>query len=298
MLYFVPLGYLSYNNALISWTIFNLLFVIGCIYLLYISYFKTYKLNGLILVATLFFSFSPVKTTIFCSQTNFIVLYLLLLMKKYSNTGYAGIFLSLAMFTKLYMIIFLLVFIITKNWNAVIYFILSVLSLVGLTIAIFGADPVISYVFNNPLRRIPQSLFFEGINQSLHSVLLRSKLISINEPMVYLYIVGGVLFVTGVYLFFLLKKKLYGFIWAILLLVGLLIYPATLSHYSVVLLFIVFQFFDKKTPLGFSSYLNIPIIGILYFLCWISVFSAICFLLGLLIIKSIKPSLFYKFSFY
>lgn len=33
ILYFAPLGFLSFKSALMVWTIFNLLFVFGCIYL-------------------------------------------------------------------------------------------------------------------------------------------------------------------------------------------------------------------------------------------------------------------------
>ena len=125
ILYFAPLGFLSYNSALIFWSLFMFIFALACIYLAYLLFLKEYKLNGLILVSVLFFIFSPVRSTIFYSQTNFILLFLLLLMKKFSNSKIAGVFLALAIFTKPLMLIFSLYFIFRKKWNIILSFILS-----------------------------------------------------------------------------------------------------------------------------------------------------------------------------
>ncbi|HYM92705.1 MAG TPA: glycosyltransferase family 87 protein [Chitinophagaceae bacterium] len=286
ILYFVPLSFLSYNTALAVWTIFNLFFLFGSIYLVYKLFFKEYQLHGLMLIMILFFILSPVRSTIFYSQTNFIVLFLLLLMKKYSNTRYAGVFLTLAMFTKPYMIVFIMFFILVKNWKAVIYFILSSVVIVGLTIALFGKEPFMSYIFNNSAHRLPAWVFSEGINQSLHAVLLRAHLITIDKPIIYVCISAAFLLATGVYLLFLTKRKLYDYIWVALLLVALMLYPGTLGYYGVLLLFISFQFFDKMKQLGFNSYINIAIIGIFYYLSSFSLFATICFFLFVIILKS------------
>jgi hypothetical protein len=93
----------------------------------------------------------------------------------------------------------------------------------------------------------------------------------------------------GMFSIYLLKRKRYDYIWAILLLVGLLVYPGTLSYYGVLLLFIVFQFFDGTKQLGFKNkYLNTVLIGIFYYLSSVSVFSVIIFLLLILIFKSLQ----------
>ena len=297
MLYFIPLGFLSFDTALILWTTFISLSLFGSIYLVYTLFFKEYKLNGLMLVAILFFLFSPVRLTIFYTQTNFILLFLLLLMKKYADTKYAGIFLVLAIFTKPYMIIFIVALIIHKSWNAIIYFILSSIAIVGLALTSFGTSAFTNYLFNNSLHRLPNWVFSEGINQSLQAVLIRTGLISLDKPLTYIYISIGVLLITLAYLLFLVKRKLYDYIWAILLLIGLILYPGTLSYYGVLLLFIIFQFFDKKNQLGFSAFWNIPIIGIFYCLSTFSVFTSICFLLIVVISKSLDLFSKNKFSF-
>ena len=290
ILYFAPLGFLSYDTALVSWTIFNLFFVVGCIYLIYDQFLRTEKLNGILLIVALFFLFSPVRTTIIFNQTNFILLFYLLLIKKYSDKKISGIFLALAIFTKPYMIIIGLFFLLKRNWGAIVYSILSAAAICGLTLLFFGKSPFLSYIYSSPALRIPKWVFLEKINQSLHGVLLRAQLITHDNPAVYLSIATGILLLAGVYLLMIMKRRLYDYILPILLLVGLLLYPGTLSYYAVLLLFILFQFFNPKSQLGFNSYWHILIIGVIYALSIFHVFWCICILLIVLVLKSLNQT--------
>src|SRR6478609_9531993 len=54
ILYFAPLGFLSYKAAVICWAVLNVFFAFGSIYLIYDLFFRKDKLNGLILVSILF----------------------------------------------------------------------------------------------------------------------------------------------------------------------------------------------------------------------------------------------------
>src|ERR1044072_6424587 len=47
ILYFVPLGFLSHKAALLCWSVLNVLFAFGCIYLIYDLFFRKDKLKGL-----------------------------------------------------------------------------------------------------------------------------------------------------------------------------------------------------------------------------------------------------------
>ena len=287
ILLFTPLGFLSYNTALISWTIFNLLFAAGCIYLIFDIFLRKYKLNGLLLVSIMFFLLLAVRETVTFSQTNFILLFLLLLMRKHVDKKYSGILLALAFFTKPYMVIFIFIFIFLKKWKTVGYFIGTSLLLTALTFIIFSKAPFLSYIFDNPSKRLPDWVFSEPINQSLNAILIRWNLINVDHPVEYTYVSLGIILPGAIYLFYLAKNKLYDFAWAFLLLLALLIYPGTLSYYGVLLLFIVSQFFDETKQLGFKNiYLNILIMGVFYLLSSVSVFSAICFLLVVVVLKS------------
>jgi hypothetical protein len=291
MLYFAPLGYLSYNAALTSWTIFNLCFVFGCIYLIYDQFLKPEKLNGLILVASLFFLFSPVRSTVFYSQTTFILLFYTLLIKKYSDKKISGIFLTLAVITKPLMIVLGLFFLLRKKWGAFVYSITSAIALCGLTILLFGWDTFLSYIYNNPTQRVPEDIYREFVFQSIYSVLLRKGIITFGNASTYTYIAIGILSLTCIYIFLISKKKLYDFILPILLLISLLLYPGTQGFYSVLLLFIIFQFFDQNSQMKFSSHLNILIIGAVFSLCTFSEFLCFWFLLAVLVIRA---GLFWK----
>ena len=284
---FVPLGFLSIKTALICWTIFTLAFVPACIYLSYTLFFAQHKLNGLLLVSSLFFLLSPARDTVVFSQTNFILLFLLLLMKKNENKNFAGIFLALAMFTKPYMVVFFVYFLLRKNWGAILFFITTCLLITGATFLVFGKEVFISYLFDNPTKRLPLWVFRESINQSLHAVLLRANLITMAKPLVYYGILIAGFSITGAYLLFLLKRKLYDFIWAVLLLTGLLFYPGTLSYYGTLLLFVVYQFFTQQNQLGFGRNFTIGLIGIFYFLSCFSLFFSVLFFLSMLVYKSL-----------
>ena len=286
MFYFFALGFMPFDFAFKVWVIFILLFLVACIYLVYTEFLRTSGIKGVLLVLILFLIFPSVNFTIVCVQTNFIVLFYLLLLRKYADHKFAGILLALAFLTKPFMLIFGLLFLISKNWKAIIYFIGSSILLAVISVIAFGIETFTSYFLNNATQRLPIWQFSEDINQSLHAVLLRANLIAIDQPWVYIIIATVILITTLIYLFYLQKKKQYDFIWAILLLVGLLIYPGTLSYYAVVLLFITFQFFTPEKPLGLNLYLLTPVIGIFYYLNSVSVFASICFLLVIVLLKS------------
>lgn len=287
--YFLPLGLLTYNHAMVAWMIFILVFLLGCIYLVYNQHFKNEQLNGLVLVIILFLIFPSVNETIRFLQTNFIVFFYLLWMRKYADSKYSGIILALAFFTKPYMLIFGIYFLLTKNWKSILYFCATSMVVSFITIAFFGFKTFTSYFTDNPAKRIPSWQFSEQINQSLHAVLLRANVISIDKSFLFILIIILILSFVLVLLFKLLHKKQTDLLWFLLLLTGLLIYPGTLRYYGVSLLFIVFQLFNGKNSIGLNALIIIPFVGLLYYLVSYSVFGSICFLLLFIVLSSLWP---------
>lgn len=279
ILYLLPIGHMSYDAGLIYWSLFHLAFALGCIYLIYDSFLKPYKLNGLFLAAILFFLMKPVLSTVYFSQTNFVVLFLILLTHKYSDKKLGGLFLAIAIFTKPYTAIFGLFFLITRRWKIVFSAVISGIALLFITFLIVGPEPFDTYFFHLPIDRAPLFVFSESINQSLHAVLLRAHLITLENPLVYMIIFLTILFAGIGVSIYLSKKKQYNAMFIVLLLVALLIYPGTLSYYGTVLLFVLFLFLSNKEDVRISPYYSIPMLAIVYFLTTFSVFSAICFLL-------------------
>lgn len=290
MLYFAPLGFLSYKPAVVCWAIFNALFAFGCIYLVYDLLFKKYKLYGLLFVTIVFVFFKPVLQTVSFLQTNFIVLFYLLLVKKYLDKGIAGVFLALAMFTKPYMAIFIIYFIIRRNRQAILYFLISSIAIAGITMLFFGLAPFKSYLFHSPTLRIPDWVYSEIVNQSLHAVLIRLGLITGGKSLMYIQVVAVIVLLSVFYLVYLVRRELYEFVIPFLLVIGLLLYPGTLMYYGVLMLFIIFQFFDQRTQLAINNvYLATGIVAIFAYLSAVSTFLAICFLLLVIVVISIIP---------
>jgi alpha-1,2-mannosyltransferase len=285
ILYFAPLGLFSFDTAHVIWMVFNLFIVIGCIYLIYDQAFKEDKLVGIMLASILLFLLPDARYTIRCSQTNFIALFHLLLMYKYSDRKIGGIFLSLAVFTKPYMAILIFYFIYKKNWSAIIYFIITSLVLACITASLFGISPFITYITDNAYHRMPLYAFSETTNQSLNGFLIRMNIIPPGVSMEYKLIATLILIFTGIYMAYVARKKLYEYIMPVLLLVGLLVYPGTLQHYGIVVLFVLVLFLYKKSNLWSYLYWNAIIIGVFYALDRVSLFFVILFFLVLLILK-------------
>jgi hypothetical protein len=286
MFYFVGLGFLPFNSALLIWTLFILISLAACIYVTFRFCSKILNYNGLILIVTLFLLYPSVNATLKCSQTNFILLFFLILLEKYSRHKFAGILLALAFFTKPFMLIFGLFFLFARNWKAIVYFIATSAILSGLSILAFGFETFQSYFFNNATQRLPQWQFSEDINQSLNAVLIRANLISPDQPWTYTLLFVFVLALAFLYSIYLFKNNQHEIIWTLLLLVSLIIYPGTLSYYGVLLLFIVFKFFKTDSLLNLPYYLVIPLTGLVYFLNSVSVFSSFCLLIIVVLIKS------------
>jgi Protein of unknown function (DUF2029). len=270
--YFLPLSAFSFKTALTLWTIIQTGFLFGCIYLIYNLFLKTEKLNGLLFAASMVLLYFPLKETILCSQTNFILLFFLLLMYQYKDKPVSGIILALAVILKPFMIIFVVAFIYFKNWKPIISFIVTSVVLAGITVMVYGIEPFLTYILHNPTSRLPAYVYSEPINQSLKAVLLRSNLM---YPLIFGFLSLTFLAISS-YIVRKLSKKNSGMaVWSSLLLFVFIIYPATLSHYGVLLLFPFFYLLNVNTP-QLKPYLSVLFIVTFFLFSIKSVFMAIC----------------------
>ena len=110
----------------------------------------------------------------------------------------------------------------------------------GLTAAKFGLANCLGYFTNNPASRLPDYLYVDLANQSLLATILRltGKDYAGHSPVTdpgFLAIAAVLVGITG---WCIVKRSQSSSEWPLALLVCtvLLIYPATLSHYSVVLI--------------------------------------------------------------
>jgi|GEM_PF-2647835 len=236
LLLFSILGFFAYDNALIIWTILNTAFLLGSIALVRNIFFNKKGIESVMISVALILTFHSTLTTIFYSQILFILLFFLLLFYQYSTKPWSGIFLAIAIFLKPFTAILLLYLIIARQKKAVLLFIISCLAICLVTGLIFGFQPFVEYVFNNPNKRAPELLFTEFNNQSLLAELFRTlpdnkfaaKVIYYLISTFIVFLFGSILFKNGN------NTELYGVYFVILLAIALLLYPSGQYNYPLV----------------------------------------------------------------
>ena len=236
LLLFSILGFFSYDNGLIIWTIINNLFLFGSIFLIKNIFFNRKGFESIMMSTILVLTFASTSVIIFYSQISFILLFFLLLFYKYKDKPLAGVFLALAIFIKPFAAIFFFYLIIKRQYKAIMFFIISSLIVCSIAAIVFGINPFIEYFLNNPAHRQPAWLFTEGNNQSLLSELFRALPENISLAKNIYYVASGVLvlLLSGIIYFNKNNQKLHGIFFVALLAVALIIYPSGQKHYAIV----------------------------------------------------------------
>lgn len=236
LLLFSILGFFDYDNALIIWTLLNIVFLIGSIALVRNIFFSSRGIESVMISVTLVLTFHSTLTTIFYSQILFILLFFLLLFYKYRSKPWSGGFLAIAIFLKPFTAILLLYLILARQKKAVLFFIISCLAICLVTGLMFGFQPFIEYIINNPNNRAPELLFTEFNNQSLLAELFRNLPGNKFAAKVLYYLIS--VFVVFFFGSILYQKRnntdLYGVYFVVLLAIALLLYPSGQYNYPLV----------------------------------------------------------------
>jgi hypothetical protein len=261
MLLLAPLGYLDVNTANIVWRMFVLSFLVIDILLM----FRIFKIHEskwvqLMLIAVLILVFPGSKGTLDVSQTNFFILFLLLLIYKDPDNWKAGIYLALAVIVKPIPVVWALYFIINKKWKPLFSFVIAGMVIVLLSIMQLGFNNFMTYFTSPPILRIPSSSFSEDINQSINAVFSRISLQMGLDS--FLQHLNGIVLVVTIVLAILtciasykLAKTNDKASFLIFLPLSLLIFPGTLTHYAVQLipLFLAMILIKDRTSLIYFS---------------------------------------------
>ncbi|MCF8370921.1 MAG: DUF2029 domain-containing protein [Bacteroidales bacterium] len=261
MLLFMPLGWFDLNTGFFLWQSIIVLFLIADIVLV-ITIFKPYakgKSNTLYLFSLLILIliFPGLTKTLLFSQTNTLLLFFLLLTVKNQNHWSAGVYLCLMIFIKPLAVIFGLYFLYFRNWKALLSSAATGILIVLLTVLVFGGEIFYSYFSSLPTSRMNDCIFLEDINTSLNSVLLRFQAtniqtISLTSIKTVLYSVTILFTAVSIYLAHYARKSSAQLSILLFVPLTLIIYPGTLSHYSILLLpvalFIFKEFQEYKNP--------------------------------------------------
>jgi hypothetical protein len=185
------------------------------------------------------------------AQTSFLALFVVALAFAGRTTPLGAVWQLFAVWIKPYAIALFLVDVIRAQWRRLgVAAVAAVASLV-VAAALFGPQTVVTYVRSNPASREPTFAFYEIVNQSLLAGVLRTQQpppahVSLLDEPVYLLLALVAVGVSAA--LFGRARRTEDLPFAIALLVGLLVYPATLASYGVVLvvpLFILWSRYER-----------------------------------------------------
>ncbi len=147
-LLFIPLSYLSYPQAQWVWFVLSHLFLAAGIFLWLQGLPKTLRpMAGLIILAGLSIFF-PLTRTLTAGQLNLFILFLIITgwaSQKKGNSVLTGITLGIATLIKLFPGLFLIYYLLRKQYKVFFSGLATLLSITVLLTAFFGLQPMIDY---------------------------------------------------------------------------------------------------------------------------------------------------------
>jgi hypothetical protein len=303
MMIFAPLGYL--NNivtAKIVWEIFVLTFLVLDIILLD----RMIKINDnkwinifLVLIITL--AFPATNSTLFSSQTNFLLLFFLLLVYKNPENWKSGIYLAIAVLIKPIAAIWFLYYIVNKKWIPLVSFILTGFLIVVISVLWFGLNNYVTFFTSPPTSRMPAFVFTESVNQSILAMISRLSIKSgiksflVSKEILVVVLSTIITIATCVASSYLAKSnKRFSFL--IFIPLSLLIYPSSPSHYALILLPIFFEIVALKNYLG--QLLITPFLILVFISSFFTSLGLLCIIILYLFFKTSYINLDNTFNIY
>jgi hypothetical protein len=240
MLLFAPLASLNLETSRIILSILIFVFIIINSFLANLIFVKKERsFYSFLFIFIIIIILPGTNSTVSYNQTNFFLLFFLLLTMLNLNKPSSGIFLALSLIIKPVSGILILFFIINKNWRSLIYFIVTVFILFLITGLIWGFDNIMDFLISPPTNRLPAFLYEQDNNQSLIGILIRNlksyglsgSIINICYFLLTTVLIGLSMFASKKLLIMNLKISFLVFIPCMLI-----IYPSSLNHYMVYLI--------------------------------------------------------------
>jgi hypothetical protein len=244
---FIPLTlFPTINAAYVAWYVFiSLMFAIG-IYLVWRNFLKNDGWIGLALVAALAFIAYPVVLTVLLGQTLFIMLVLVMLFWQSRERWDGGVW---RIIVKQVLAGLALYALLRRKVRPLVGALITFVGLMALTALAYGAPMVIKYFTSNPVTRRPNYVYTELPNQSLLAEILRAIQFDFSaSPLFQPFFVASalLLLVLTSWLIFQLEDKDDDLAFVLTLPLSLLLYPATLNHYSLLLLIPVVVLWKRR----------------------------------------------------
>ncbi len=256
MFLFLPLGLLQVDRAYLYWQTAIFLTMIIDSYYIWKLFLRKYGLLGFLLTVAMLIRLTPARDTFTYAQTNFLLLLFFLLFWENKSNTKGGIWLTLSTIVKPYMAFIYLYLLFTGKWKQLLAALGTLSAAIFISYLIFGRAIFISFL-KNPSANAPSYVYYERINQSLLAAILRfmPQYETYRETFLLnpLYLgIAAILIITTVIVAF--RAKNTNADWKVLmfLFLAMLLYPGTLSHYSVMLILPIVLLFshghDNSVP--------------------------------------------------
>lgn len=251
MLFFAPLASFDYQTSRTVFSVLVALFIILNAVFANIVFLKKERTFFSFLLIFIIIAIIPgTYNTIYLVQSNFFLLFFLLLSFYKIDKPISGLYLAISVIFKPISGILLLYFIFNKKWKTVTWFSVSIVILLLITSFIWGFDNLANYILSPPTQRLPHSIYTQEVNQSLIGLLNRNlEIYGLSDSaisFIYFSLSGIMVLITIIASKNLLKvNPQFSFLAFIPLM--LLIYPSSLIHYMVYLIpvFLYFIFLKK-----------------------------------------------------
>ncbi len=240
MFLFLPLGWFSLQTAASLWFAFHVLVLLADVGLVWQLFLHQQKYVGAMLALVLMVMMTGTQLTFSYAQTNALLLLFVLLFYKERGRPRAGVWLALAILVKPIALVLGLVLVLHRQWR-ILGITAIVLALITLAAwLVFGTDVFRSFITAGPTARQPLWVYTEPVNQSLLSYILRLTQSGplTGSPVTNPIFVGltALMLAFSAWLIWRLGRGQSGWAIAVALSLGMLIYPATLNHYSLLLI--------------------------------------------------------------
>jgi hypothetical protein len=269
MLLFLPLGWLDPQSALLLWYLVNTIVLILDIFLLWRIFLVQSGRIGLAWIAALVLLCAATLSTIAYAQTNGIVLLLLLLFWRDRRLLRAGIWLAIGLCVKPIVAFVLLYLLLRRRWRLIGSTLGMLATIALLTVLVFGPSTFLSYLTANPAaKKVPYTLYVESVNQSLLATILRATGDSFSSasPITQPIFVAPALFLAVITSALIYRMPAKADDWALAFTIpfALLLYPAALVHYSLLLLLPLLLLWRERGQLPISSWGVVAFIALEY----------------------------------
>lgn len=265
---FLPLGWFDIHTASFVWYIFLLAVLLLDIVLLWSIYYDRANYKSLILVTLLVLAFRGTILTLSHAQLNFLVLLAFLSYWRRRGSVAGGIWLGAGMIIKPILILTLIYPVLRRHWRSLLGVAAAVLLLSATTIAVFGPGMFFGYFSDNPvMQKMPDYSYTEEANQSLLATILRLTKFDFSDSSPYIQpvFIAAALLITGVTAFLLFSQKDEArthshLALALTITFALLIFPKTLTHYSVLLISPILTIWTNRKAIGLNFWLILAFI--------------------------------------